>query len=498
MCLFPKLIRNPTKRFNVNGGQPLLLYVPCGKCAECADKKRKEWKFRSFHETANVLKHGYVVYDTLTYSDKYLPHISDFVDIKKHSIADFSCFNANHWRGFLKRLRRHLEYHYNIVNLRYFLVSEYGMDDNYTHRPHYHVLFFIPTKRLSPVKFSRIVSSLWTYGRTDGIQYNKFHDFKEKVFGYNFGDGENRDLLKVCGYISKYITKDSTFQPTLDKRLKLCEDAFCNDEDSLKVCKSCINQYHRQSQGFGLSFLDTLDSYSYSDIMDKGVVRVYDEDKVIATLPCPMYYKRKLFYKLHKFEDKTYTWLPTTKGREFVEKTLIRNVDNTYNRLYNSFINLREETQNLIINLLNKRNLYDISIYYSIYRNRMLPHSYFGKVDPSSHIDENTEMLRLDVSSSYAHICEDEFSILRDIDTDLVHLPFALPDLFGSVKTKAISISSFIQNYTITQNSLPRFKHFDDIINILETQQNQNNVGKQKCFDYYEVLIKKFNIFYGK
>lgn len=498
MCLFPKLIRNPTKRLSLSGGQPLTMYVPCNNCAECADAKFKEWKFRSYHEVSDVIRHGYVVYDTLTYSDEHLPHISDFVDIKKMSCADFSCFNHNHWKSFLKNLRRQLQYHYGIVNFRYFLTTEYGMDDKFTHRPHYHILFFLPTKSLHPCEFSRLVSRLWFYGRTDGINYNKFVDFKEKVFGYDFGDGvDSAGVLKVCGYISKYITKDSTFQPTLNKRVSLCEKAF-DDDDTLKLCKKCINQYHRQSQGFGLSFLDTLDEKTYGDIMDKGVVRIYDEKKVVATLPCPLYYKRKLFFKLVKNDDDTCSWIPTNLGLQFLEKNYLRQVDRTYERYYNAYINLDIEYQNLINNLLKNRTLYDLSIYHCLYRGRMRGYDYLGAYSQGSKIEGANEMLGFILSS--AHFCLDsDLTVLkRDIDCNFVHCPVTMSDLFGHTTYKTINYDKFIKQYSITQHSSTHFRHFDDIITILDFVLQQHNLGKQKLSDYYDLLTKKFNILYGK
>lgn len=498
MCLFPKLIRNPTKRFSLSGGQPLTMYVPCNNCAECSDAKLKEWKFRSFHEVSDVIRHGYVVYDTLTYAEEHLPHISDFVDINKMSCADFSCFNHEHWKSFLKNLRRQLQYHFGIVNLRYFLTSEYGMDDDYTHRPHYHILFFVPTKSLYPCEFSRLVSRLWFYGRTDGIQYNNFPDFKEKVFGYDFGDGvDSVGVLKVCSYISKYITKDSTFQPTLEKRFSICECSF-DDEETQKLCRKCIFQFHRQSQGFGLSFLDTLDATSYSDIMDKGVVRVKDDKKVVATLPCPLYYKRKLFFKLVKNDDDTLSWIPTNLGLQFLEKSYLRRIDSTYERFYNAYINLDIEHQNFITNLLKKRTLYDLSIYYCLYRGRMRGYDYLGANYQSAKVEDPNEMLGR-ILSTPRDIHNSGFTLVkRDVECNLAYCPVTMSDLFGHTTYKTINYDKFIQLYKITQCSSPHFSNFDNIIDILDFVLQQHNCGKQKLSEYYDLLTKKFKILYGK
>ena len=82
MCLNPTTIRNPTKSIYKHGGQPLLLDVPCGHCAECKKNKRKEWRFRTYYEVESTVKNGgYVYFDTLTYAPEHVPMLSHFVDL---------------------------------------------------------------------------------------------------------------------------------------------------------------------------------------------------------------------------------------------------------------------------------------------------------------------------------------------------------------------------------------------------------------------------------
>lgn len=485
MCLFPKIIRNPSKRLHRTGGQPLYLNVPCNKCAECKDKKRLEWHFRSYHEVNSIIQHGgYVVYDTLTYSEDNVPHLSDFIDTDKLQIQDFYCFNTMHWRNFLKNLRRHLDYHYPTVKLRYFLTSEYGTDERYTHRPHYHVLFFVNNKKLHPIDLSRLISKLWTYGRTDGIDYHDMNYFSDNVFGYDIGFGHNSDVLKVCSYITKYVTKDSTFQTSIDNRLNLI-DKRVNDENLCNELKRTINQYHRQSQGFGLSYLNTLDASSYSAIMDKGICTLEDKDDIILTIPLPLYYKRKLFYKYSKDDDGSVVWIPNNLGKQYIENNLLRLVDKTYQRYYNEYINLSQHDKQFISYLLGSRSLYDFSIYISLYRYRNLNYS----SDKLPYPDEWFQQL---VYASTVHASTDLTSLVRDVDSNTISIPV---DLFNSVKR---DYNSYLSNQCINENTCSDFRHFDSIALFFEQIQSQVNLFKQRYCDELDFLTKKFKILYGK
>ena len=186
MCLNPKKIRNPAKRLSMYGGQPLYFNVPCGNCADCKKKKRLEWRFRAYHHINNIINRGgYVYFDTLTYDEDHVPHLSDFISLDSFvpslieqrngisvGIQDFTCFCHSHWKNFLKNLRRQLDYHYNGCKFDYFLTSEYGTKEGFTHRPHYHILFFVhDSSKIHPLDFSKVIKKCWDYGRTDGIDF---------------------------------------------------------------------------------------------------------------------------------------------------------------------------------------------------------------------------------------------------------------------------------------------------------------------------------------
>lgn len=94
--------------------------VPCGKCLACRVNHASEWALRALHESQYV-KEGCFI--TLTYNKDNLP--SNY-SLQKSDV-----------QLFLKRLRRHLEYHKKGSIRAYMAVGEYGSKYG---RPHYHLL----------------------------------------------------------------------------------------------------------------------------------------------------------------------------------------------------------------------------------------------------------------------------------------------------------------------------------------------------------------------
>lgn len=99
MCLSPITIPNQTKYISLRHRDQFLMQVPCGHCAECQRTLSNQWYFRSYYEWIDVEKSGgYVLFDTLTYSNKYLPHLSDTWSFLSYS-EDFPCFDFLHIRN---------------------------------------------------------------------------------------------------------------------------------------------------------------------------------------------------------------------------------------------------------------------------------------------------------------------------------------------------------------------------------------------------------------
>lgn len=127
---------------------PMYYAVPCGKCEICCERKSKSMVVRCTAETQMHYSLPYML--TLTYDSYHLP-----VDKSIHS---------KHIQLFLKRLRIRLtRMGYDISNMRYFAVGEYGTR---TQRPHYHLLFWDlprvhPNPYLNDCKLTDYIHDAW-------------------------------------------------------------------------------------------------------------------------------------------------------------------------------------------------------------------------------------------------------------------------------------------------------------------------------------------------
>ena len=119
-------------------------FVPCGKCPECLNRRRKEWSVRIQMEAK---MHEHVSFITLTYDEEFLPRGETSLGIL--------------WKPdlqkFFKRLRRRLEYAKLPCKFRYFACGEYG--DKFG-RPHFHVILFGPDLSYA----TEHIRSAWKFG----------------------------------------------------------------------------------------------------------------------------------------------------------------------------------------------------------------------------------------------------------------------------------------------------------------------------------------------
>lgn len=364
-CLNPIRITNPTKVFSLAFGDKFDNYVRCGKCANCQDTLQKEWYFRAYYEYLDTIEHnGYMLMDCLTYAPKYVPRLSRFIRIPKY--LNFMCFDYSDIRYFFVRLRTYLSKRGFDVDekLRYFAAAEYGTDEDKTHRPHIHILFYCTVPNLDNITLSKAVSACWKYGRTDGIP------FKSKSYVDNYTiKGGIASSQRACKYVSKYVMKSSEYQKVLNKRLAavmhwLYENRFHSrykygkykfeidyfyreplidyDWDSYnsflssetgkkyyRDIKKKINQFHLQSLGFGASALGDLDIY---ELIETNVLSIPDSNKIVMRIGLPMYYKRKIFYDRIKIDGRWF-WQYNSLGLKYAKKRksdLLKRLQNNY------------------------------------------------------------------------------------------------------------------------------------------------------------------------
>lgn len=161
--------------------------LPCGKCAACLIRKRKDMSTRLSHEASC---HESCIFLTLTYDEQHVPVGSD--GHKTLCVTDVQLF--------MKRLRRYLEYypkksvrdHAN--NIRYFAVGEYGSN---THRPHYHIMIF----GWSPS------DSKFFYQKGNIIHYRSGQIERLWKYGHSEFSAVSPYVARYC---SRYVTKKIT------------------------------------------------------------------------------------------------------------------------------------------------------------------------------------------------------------------------------------------------------------------------------------------------
>lgn len=293
-----------------------LFEVPCGQCEQCKTQKVNEWSFRLLEEAKETFRQGgFILFDTLTYNDKHVPNVGkvlfqlgEFSLDVTSSICDMLCNSKRDVQLFAKRLRA--EYR---SPFRYYLVSEYGNDDRYTHRPHYHALFFFPSPTITAEQASKLIRSAWQNGRTDGIEDKGSKYFYSKRCFTSF----TPYIQNIILYITKYMNKDYNYynrvvEPViayLHKSLdpnKTQKISYALKLRERKI-KSHIGNFMLCSKGIGESYLT--EAHRTFHVKQLLVRLRYPSGKYYG-LPLPRYYVKKFYY----IRDKDNTLLPTPLG----------------------------------------------------------------------------------------------------------------------------------------------------------------------------------------
>lgn len=202
--------------------------VPCGRCIKCKKANSRSWLFRLQQEVRHCQNSWYV---TFTYNNDNLPEIwSDQYD---RSIMTLDYEDV---KKFFKRLR----FNYNLNNVRYFLVGEYGKRFG---RPHYHaVIFNVPDPKM--------IIDTWKHG---------FVDISK--FDVSLGGGS---------YLTKYLCKDVNRKT--EERVK--EKLLVSKGFGAQYLTDAIIQWHNENP------------YQNSYVVSQGVKTTI-----------PKYYKEKLFHE---------------------------------------------------------------------------------------------------------------------------------------------------------------------------------------------------------
>lgn len=418
MCLTPIRLRTNAKYFTLDGYKKLYMDVPCGHCAECQMQRKNEWYLRNYFEAISTWNNGgYILFDTLTYDDKHLPRLYDSDFIKKNMIVNawdylndphnFSCFRYKDVQDFLKRLRINLERSgFDVANnLRFFIASEYGHDDVYmdsrghqrkgTKRPHYHCLFYVSGSlfhskldvQLNPLTLASMIQDAWTNGHTDCAFHGRSYTFNN-VFGPRYIKDPNR-LRGVQYYVTKYVCKDDEFEYESDMKIhdiltnKLLMKYSDNPKkflESKRKLKRSIDQFHRQSVGFGAQAL--LDPEVLDTIWSEGIIRIPDKDRIKKDIHVPMYYIRKLFQRCVKDSEGSLHWIWNERGKLWKSRMMEKSVDVLSEKMHNWYSNLSvycpddfQVIRSRVDTILEGRTFKDYARYVVYYKGRMCPDS---------------------------------------------------------------------------------------------------------------------------
>lgn len=146
---------------------------------------RQQWAFRLIQEWMHSSTAAFV---TLTYDNEHLP-------INEKGVQSV---NKRDIQLFMKRFRKKYG-----NGIRYFCISEYGDDDRYSHRPHYHMLLC----NYPPMDYLLLAKSV--------------HDIWQKETHWNSKTAE-----PVCGerigYLAGYVTTRRVHPKGSDRNFMLC------------------------------------------------------------------------------------------------------------------------------------------------------------------------------------------------------------------------------------------------------------------------------------
>lgn len=471
MCYQPLHIVNRSDKMYRNISYPFSLYVPCGKCVECFKQRTNEWQLRIEYEAKETYaNNGTILFDTLTYDDDHLPTIKKIAR-KEHIILptfedfDISCFYYKDFKKFIDRLRTRLrKTQLDLTDkLSYYLCSEYGEDDRYTYRPHYHILFFIKksfdNEQLK--RFSHLINECWYYGITDGIDRKSEYKFLKDNVIRSFSS-----MVKLGNYLSKYVLKDLNFQEQYAKRRSKLKNLLKDKPQVFSDLNRYIEPFHRQSRYFGL----------YAIKPHKGnkntLSNIIKNNYIIGdgiTVSLPIYYKRKLFQINYKDVDNKYKWryTDTPETIQYLKNTYESKVKHLKLHIENQINSLKEDEKKQISILLSGRSIDEYVHYLAYYRGRI--------IDDDHSLDTlHNHYLELTKIPLYS----DELHEHSYFEHDRINKKII-------IRNKAYDIHSFAYKTVISEKTDIQFKNFDKIFNLLY------KAYKQAHKDDYEIYKRE-------
>lgn len=373
MCVNSRYIFNPYSRKTV--------LVKCGKCPACLQEKACA---RANRIRNNVTDGTLTLFVTLTYDNNFVPYVkrsdleSSNIDINVYRDADcrykYNSKNGVYFevdrainvvdcvyvplefrnlsetkklkslngkssdcigvclysdvQNFIKRLRQNLKRIYGFEEkFSYFSCSEYG---GCSHRPHFHLLFFVPS--FAEETFRHAIVKSWPYA--DRLRTSKYIEIAQNA----------------ASYVSSYVNSNNCLPECLQN------DVF--------------RQKHTYSQHFGV----VMDCFSLRSILQKVDERAlyyykskeFDGVSAVNSLPVPEYVINRYFPK-----HKGFGWLSTSALRRILlqpyDVSYFLKVDNplyqfTPHEYYQIYVNLENCYQ--YFHAVTGLNRFDYAQYY--------------------------------------------------------------------------------------------------------------------------------------
>lgn len=366
MCTSPIYFNLATRSRYFHSGTSQLtnVSVPCGSCDECVNSSRNDYFIRMKSEYDDCIsKGGLVAFVTLTYSNDNVPcctfsYNSDTFDIdfKECSFSydsnDFVfTFCKKNVQRFFNSLRKYYERQGVLCPFRYIFVSEYGSDNRFTQRPHFHGLIYLSPQLVKyygvnlDTCFLRDISRYWSHGIVSASKYGLFVD----------NDASSR-------YISKYISKNILLSKLY--RFKLLKDFISAHIDVLnpsdfkyKKSVDSLFRYYLRKSGSSLFILKSKNfgSTAISELSELLRLREYEDvyrlftqgfpysvDGEVKYIPYSMYYFRKLFYGTRK-DGSFYLKPESFYVRELIAKDSVSHFIDVYKSVdFSTLYNFRD------------------------------------------------------------------------------------------------------------------------------------------------------------
>lgn len=168
--------------------------VPCKQCIECRLSYARSWALRLMLEKESYDDDS-CYFLTLTYSPDKISTIQRFYpDPDTGEAMPSLSLNKSDFQGFMKRLRRRLDYSSG-DKIRFYAAGEYGES---THRPHYHCIIF--GLKIPDLRF-------YKKSALGHIYYNS--EWLNEIWGFGYVV-VGRVTMDSAGYVARYVTKKYT------------------------------------------------------------------------------------------------------------------------------------------------------------------------------------------------------------------------------------------------------------------------------------------------